>query len=167
MLSVAGANWSACTRNDDPRFAEYNRLMLKRPADAAREIQKRLAAPDATATDYRAQLYSALADAYSSLDRHEETRAAVSAGLELQRDHRNATCLNLLFLDALNPVSEVEIRSARTRAEALLKQQPESSPAQACVLLTLGLIEHYAGRPDQASIHLTRAYRASAAPERE
>jgi diguanylate cyclase (GGDEF)-like protein len=167
LACVSVPGWSACLANTDARLAEIDRLMLTQPAAAARAVESQLRAVDASEPSVRAQLYVALADAYAAQEKHVDTKAAVASGLALIRDPRSAPYINLVYLDALSPKTESEIRSIRKRAEALGKLQREGSPEQACVLLTLGLIEHYADRPDQASIHLTHAYRMSSTPERE
>jgi len=167
LLCVAGASWSACAIETDARLAGIDRLMLTQPAAAARAAESRLKSTDAADLALRAKLYVAQADAYASLEKHAETRQAVATGFALVHDQRSPIYLDLVYLDALSPMTEAGIKSARRRAEALLARQPEGSRAQACVLLALGLIEHYADRPDQASIHLTRAYRMSSSPDRE
>jgi diguanylate cyclase (GGDEF)-like protein len=167
FLCVAGTSWAACMPSPDPRMAEFDRLMLARPAAAARAIESRLATNEAKDPAFRAELLVALADANASLEEHAGTRQAVAAGFVLVRDMRSTPYLNLVYLDTMTPKTESEIEASRKRAEALMKLHAEGSRAQACVLIALGLLEHYADRPDQASIHLTRAHRMSAAPEQE
>ena len=167
LTSLAGVSGAACMGGGDARFAEFERLRLTQPAAAAQAVESSLRASDPSDKALRARLQVSLADAYAALEMHVETQRAVAAGFALADQPSSDVYLDLVYLDTLSPKTEAEIASGRRRAEGLLKLQSEGSRGQACVLLALGMIEHYADRPDQASIHLTRAYRISSSPERE
>lgn len=166
LALLAGVGHATCLSNSDPRLNEYEVLLRSNPAAIEARVEQELTSAAAQESIYRASLYHVLAQSYSILEQHNDLRAAASAAFALLPDNTHPVYVDLMYLDAVRPLEEKEVAAALTRAEATLKAQPQDSPAQACALITLGVLEHVSDRPDLASMYLTRAYRMSAGPER-
>jgi diguanylate cyclase (GGDEF)-like protein len=158
---------AACLAYDAPRLQQIEMQVRANPQTAQRQIGTELAALGETRAAYRASLLVLLAQAYSVQEQHELSRNAVRDGLALASDPRDPTYINLIQLDAMRPVETHEVAGALARGEAALRAQTQGSPAEACALTTLGLLEHMNDRVDLASMHLTRAFRMSAGTQRE
>jgi diguanylate cyclase (GGDEF)-like protein len=115
----------------------------------------------------RASLYSVQAEAFGSLERYAESREASQQGLALVTDLRSPVYINLLQQLAAISYDEKSIPSVIESIEAARRVQPSGSQGEACLLIALGTLEHFAGREQQAGVHLTQAYRQSTGLERK
>jgi tetratricopeptide (TPR) repeat protein len=75
--------------------------------------------------------------------------------------------INLLQQLAAISYDEKSIPSVIESIEAARRVQPSGSQGEACLLIALGTLEHFAGREQQAGVHLTQAYRQSTGLERK
>ncbi len=167
-LGLAASNaGAACIASSDPVAREYERRIGHDPESVVTEVSSRLASTVGLTKDHRAAMYGVLAEAQASLERYAEAREAAELGLTLVDDPRSAVYANLLHYGASNSFDEESRPRAQAQTQTALEMQAPDSPQQACLLIALGVIEHLAGQTDQASIHLTRAYRMSASPGRD
>ncbi|MBB6092817.1 diguanylate cyclase (GGDEF)-like protein [Povalibacter uvarum] len=167
LLAFAAMEASgACMVSTDAVMRAYDRQVGRDPAAVVSEISTRLTSGQDTDPLQRAALYGVLAEAYASLERYAETREAANKGLALVSDPLNPVYVNLLHYGASNSFDEETRPLAFSQTQAALDVQPAGSSAQACLLTALGILEHFSGRTDQASIYLTRAYRMSEGDER-
>ena len=99
---------------------------------------------------------------------HSRTRlrcpASGAKGLKLATEDHDPVHLELLSLYAENVYDKAGIAGAIKAIEAARMLQPRGSPADTCLLITRGLLEHRQDREDLAIVTLTQAYRASIAP---
>jgi diguanylate cyclase (GGDEF)-like protein len=126
-----------------------------------RELQAKLASGVDKDPLRRAELMAVVANALSVMERYEEVRATTEEGMALVADLRSPIYVNLLVAWTANTFDEASVPKALERVEAVRRLQPPGSPAEACLLIGLGQLEHQADRSDRASVHLTRAYRMS------
>lgn len=158
---------AACIATSDPLARPYEQRIGHDPESVVTEVSSRLAGGADMAKASRAALYGVLAEAQASLERYTEAREAAYVGLALLDDPRDPAYVNLLHYGASNSFDEASRPQALAQTRTVLELQPRDSPQQACLLIALGVIEHLSGHTDQASIHLTRAYRMSAGPQRD
>jgi diguanylate cyclase (GGDEF)-like protein len=163
---VSTGSYASCLPSDDLTIRAYERRIGTDPASVARELEQRLGSETGIEGLRRAELFATLAESLSVMDRHEEVRKATQEGLALVTDKRSPVYVNLLSVWAANTFDEASVPGAIARVEANHKLQPESSPAEACMLIALGQLEHQSARTDRASVYLTRAYRMSVGEER-
>jgi diguanylate cyclase (GGDEF)-like protein len=157
---------AACLPNADPEIQSYERKIGVDPSAVTRELRARLDAGVDTDPLRRAAALAAYAESLSVTEHYEEVRRATELGMTLVGDQRNSTYVNHLVMWSANTFDEASVPAAIERLEAVRKLQAPGSPAEACVLIGLGQLEHQADRTDRASAHLTRAYRMSVGDER-
>jgi diguanylate cyclase (GGDEF)-like protein len=186
LLSCTLAVLSAATVRDasalclpyaDPQLQRYEKLMGVDPSSVADGITAELSNAKLKKVErstngdvqslQRAALYSLQAEAFGSLERYAEARDASQSGLALIADVRNPVHINLMHQLATNSYDEKSIPGVIESIEAARRVQPSGSQGEACLLISLGALEHFAGRGQQAGVHLTQAYRQSAGPERK
>src|SRR5688500_754833 len=167
VLALLGfAGQAACIPIADPRLAQYESLLRVNPAAAETQALAHLA--DRTLDRKTlASLYEILAQAYSIQEKHDDVRRAVQNGIALVQDVASPTYVNFVYLDTSRTLDEQEVAAGLKLAQAAHARQVKGSAEEACVLIALGALEHVADRTDLASMHLTRAYRMSAGPERQ
>jgi diguanylate cyclase (GGDEF)-like protein len=157
---------AACLPSSDKEIQQYEQRIGTDPNAVAQVVTARLEAGHDTDPVRKAALNAVLGEALSALERYEEVRAVAQRGFALLPDKRNPIYVNLLNEWAANSYDEDGVRRAIVDVEAARKVQTPNSPAEACMLIALGQLEHQADRVDQASIYLTRAYRMSSGIER-
>lgn len=165
--AVAACDASAlCLPYTDPQLARYETLMGTDPAQVVEIVSTRLASSATRDPILRASLYSLQTEAHGSLERYAEARDAAQNGLALIADVRDPIHVNLLQQGAMNTFDEERVPGMIATVEAARAAQMPGSAADACLLVALGALEHFAGQTHRASLHLTRAYRMSTGPER-
>lgn len=163
LAADAGA---ACIASSDPAIREYERRIGYDPESVVADVTTRLTDKSLTAGD-QAALYGVLSEAEASLERYTEAREAADRGMALINDPRSPVYVNLLHYGASNSIEEEVRPRAFEQTKAALAMQQMGSAEEACLLIALGILEHLAGKTDEASIQLTRAHRISAGPDRE
>jgi diguanylate cyclase (GGDEF)-like protein len=162
----AGEASALCLSYADPEFARYETLMGTDPAWVAEIVSTRLASSATKDPALRASLYSLQTEAQGSLERYAEAREAARNGLALVADARDPIRVNLLQQGAMNTFDEERVPGMIASVEAARAAQERGSPAEACLLVALGALEHFSGQAHRASLHLTQAYRMSVGAER-
>ena len=157
---------AACLPSADREIQQYEQRIGTDPEAVARIVGARLTSRTDIDPVRRAALYSVQAEALSALEHYEEVHTAVREGTALLTDPRSPTYVNLLVFLASNTFDEAGIPRVAAEVDAARKVQISNSPAEACLLTALGVLEHQADRVDQASMYLTRAYRMSEGVER-
>jgi diguanylate cyclase (GGDEF)-like protein len=152
---------AACLPSADPVVRQYEERLGSQSLDVARVVSRRLEGNSEADPIRRAAFYGVLAEAYSGLERYDDVLTVAEKGLALVSEPTSPVYVNLLYWRATNSFHEQQVPTALLETEAVLKQQVAGSPAEACLLIALGTLEHFRGRLDQASIYLTRAYRMS------
>lgn len=167
VLVACGAAALCIPYDGDRELARFEKLMGTNPAKVAELVSARLAAAKAGDAALRMKLYSIQAEAYGSLELYAEARAATESGFVLTDDKRSAAYVNLLHQRALITYDEQSIPGLIATIEANRKLQDANSPADACLLVSLGALEHFSGRSHEAGAHLTQAYRMSVGESRK
>lgn len=166
LVLASGTAEAICLPSADAEIRRYERRMGSDPQAVADELQARLATGADKDPLRRAELMSVLAGSLSVMERYDEVRATAERGMALVPDLRSPVYVNLLVSWTANTFDEASVPKALERVEAVRRLQPPGSPAEACLLIALGQLEHQADRTDRASVHLTRAYRMSAGEPR-
>ena len=168
--------FASCLPDADPRVLRLQNLIVQDANQALRQAQNELLnlqrEPSAQeqpngllAASRIAALYAVKAEAYGILEFDAEARSSAEKGLALVPNPRDPVHLELLLAYTDNVYDDARHRrrhSNRSSRRALL--QPAGSPADTCLLISRGLLEHRQGREDLAIVTLTQAYRASSAP---
>jgi diguanylate cyclase (GGDEF)-like protein len=157
---------AACLPSADREVQEYEQRIGTDPAAVEKAVSARLQSNTDNDPTYRAALFAVLTESLGALERYDEVRSAAQQGIALLNDARSPTHVNLLHQAAGNTYDDEGVRRAIVEVEAARKLQAPNSPAEACLLIALGQLEHQVDRVDQASIYLTRAYRMSVGVER-
>jgi len=108
-----------------------------------------------------AALYAVEAEAYGILELDADARAAAEKGLALVTNGRDPVHLELLLGYSGAVYDNAGIAAAIQTIELTRASQAPGSPADTCLLISRGLLEHRQGREDLAIVTLTQAYRAS------
>ena len=147
------------------RTQALNRRRVALECRAARFAARILASALRAATRIAA-LYAVEAEAYDILEL--DARGAVlrpRRALPLvPTDPRSGAPRAAHGLYAANVYDNAGIAAAIQTIETARASQRRGSPADTCLLITRGLLEHRQGRDDLAIVTLTQAYRASGAP---
>ena len=145
-------------------------LSLRDPNRALENIRQVLTAaegsPTASATahsHHMAALYEVQAQSYSLLELDAEARSAAEAGLKLVSDPKDAVHLLLQIVRAENVYDSGGIDKAFVELQRARAIQSLDSRADACLQITLGMLQYRRGQINAALLTLTRAYRASTA----
>lgn len=158
---------AVCLPYADSQFQRYEKQMGIDPASVSVGVAADLIKTPDTQPLRRAMLYSVQAEAFGSLERYDESRDASQRGMALVQDMRNPVFINLLHQTAANTYDEQRIPGVVEIIAATRRVQDAGSPAEVCLLVALGTLEHFAGKGKEASAHLTAAYRLSAGTERK
>jgi diguanylate cyclase (GGDEF)-like protein len=159
---------ATCLVSADPAIRELQTLVDRDAERALTLVRTRLEplereqAPDANRL---ASLYAVQARAYSILELDEGARTAALKGLKLATLAGDPVHLDLLTTYAENVYDPAAIDAALKTVEAAQALQVRGSVADTCLLITRGRLQYRQDRPDLAIGNLTKAYRASAAPE--
>jgi tetratricopeptide (TPR) repeat protein len=159
---------AGCLRNADPVIRQLQGLVSENAAKALRETQTRLDALEhapRSDPELNAALYAVQAQSYSALELDGDARNAALRGLRLAPNAKDPTHLDLLSAYAENVYDEAGINSAVEEIETARALQTAGSPADTCLLITLGRLQYRQDRGDLAILSLTKAYRASLPPE--
>ncbi len=177
VLVLFGLAWIApqarasCLDSLDPDIHHLQELINQDATKALNQAQalmsdlKREPLSDATRNTARtAALYAIEAQAYGILELDADARTSAAKGLALVPSERDPVHVELLLSFADSVYDSVGIASTIQAIEAARKAQLPGSPADTCLLLNRGLMEHRQNREDLAIVTLTQAYRASSAP---
>ncbi|MGC1388844.1 MAG: GGDEF domain-containing protein [Steroidobacteraceae bacterium] len=178
VLVLSGWAWIApqarasCLDSLDPDIHHLQELINQDATKALNQAQalmsdlKREPLSDATRNTARtAALYAIEAEASGILELDADARASAAKGLALVPSERDPVHVELLLSFADSVYDSIGIATTIQAIEAARKVQPPGSPADTCLLLNRGLMEHRQNREDLAIVTLTQAYRASSAPE--
>jgi diguanylate cyclase (GGDEF)-like protein len=159
---------ASCMGYADAEATRFEHLAGANPAKAVDEIKLAIANLADTPTNRlrKAALHSTLAEAYSGLEMDTDARIAAQTGMKLLNDENDPLFINLVFLETGNTYDNDGIQAAIAKIGSHIELQEKDSPAHACLLVVLGLLQHQIVRDDLASASLTSAYRMSLAPER-
>lgn len=166
LALAAGAAGAVCLPSADPEIRRYEQRVGSNPGAVVRDLQARLDSARDQHPFRRAELMAVLAESLSVMERYEDVRATTEQGMALVPDLRSPVYVNLLMSWTANTFDEASVPKALERVEAVRSMQEPGSPAEACLLIALGQLEHQADRTDRASVHLTRAYGMSAGETR-
>ena len=167
LLCMSFVADAACIPNSDPMTAALERNAGIDPTSVIQQLKPRLESRVDTDPMQRAALLAVYAEALSATEHYEETRFATEEGMKLLRDPLHPTYVNHLTMWASNTFEASAVPAGIERLEAARTLQAPGSPAEACLLIGLGQLEHQADRSDRATVHLTRAYRMSVGDERQ
>jgi diguanylate cyclase (GGDEF)-like protein len=118
--------------------------------------------PNALRTVARiAALYAVEAEAYDILELDAQARTVGEKGLALVPNERDPVHLELLMGYTAAVYDNAGLAAAIQTIETTRASQPRGSPADTCLLINRGLLEHRQGREDLAIVTLTQAYRDS------
>jgi diguanylate cyclase (GGDEF)-like protein len=159
-----GVAHAACLASADPVAARIDAIAARDPREAIRQAAAALAAGGSSDALRRASLLAVQAQSYSALELDGDARRAASTGLELARDPRSAAHVALSIALAENIYDAAGIDGAVASIEAERAAQPPGTPADICLLVALGGLQHRQNRTAESVASLTAAYRASAAP---
>ena len=168
---IAPAARASCLDSLDPDIHQLQQLIVQDASKALNQAQALMNAlkleplSDATRSTARtAALYAIEAQAYGILELDADARASAAKGLALVPSESDPVHVDLLLSFADSVYDSVGIAAGIQAIEAARKLQPHGSPADTCLLLNRGLLEHRQNREDLAIVTLTQAYRASIAP---
>ncbi len=162
---------ASCLASTDPAILRLQGMIGEDAAQALKQAQnmlktlRREPSPDSSRDASRmASLYAIEAEAYGILELDTEARSAAAKGLVLASREHDPIHIELLSAYAEAVYDSAGISAAIEAVEAARILQPRGSPADTCLLMTRGLLEHRQDREDLAIVTLTQAYRASIAP---
>jgi diguanylate cyclase (GGDEF)-like protein len=168
---VAPAARASCLDSLDPDIYQLQQLITQDATKALNQaqallntLQREPLADAALNTARTAALYAVQAQAYGILELDANARASAAKGLALVPSERDPVHVELLLSFADSVYDSAGIAAAIKSIEAARKLQRPGSPADTCLLLNRGLMEHRQNREDLAIVTLTQAYRASTAP---
>jgi diguanylate cyclase (GGDEF)-like protein len=171
LCCVAGTTLpagAACFNSPDPAIHALQTLADNDGNAALVRADAALSAAEArgaSATE-RAWLQAVRAQAFSGLELDPDARDAANAGMTLVPDDREPVNLALRTILAENVYDAAGIEANSRAIEAARAAQVPGSLADACLLVTLGMLQFRQDRADLAISTLTQAYRANDTPER-
>ncbi|HLN49698.1 MAG TPA: GGDEF domain-containing protein [Steroidobacteraceae bacterium] len=170
-VCIAPAARASCLDSLDPDIHQLQQLITQDATKALNQAQallvdlQREPLSDVTRNTARtAALYAIQAQAYGTLELDADARASAAKGLALVPSESDPVHVELLLSLADSVYDSAGLATAIQSIEAARKLQPHGSPADTCLLLNRGLLEHRQNREDLAIVTLTQAYRASIAP---
>jgi diguanylate cyclase (GGDEF)-like protein len=165
---TAEAEAVPCLSSPDTLARQFQEQLTHDPASVLKQAQNAIESlqrsPPLNAPRLAA-LYAVEAQGYSLLELDGQARAAASQGLELAKDVRDPVHLDLLSAYSENVYDRAGIAGAVHSIERARTAQTAGSPADTCLLITLGRLQYRQDRSDLATATLTQAYRASMVPE--
>lgn len=156
-----------CLSTPDPVARQLQDQLTRDPKAMIKQAQNAIEALERSAQSHAAPLaalYAVEAQGYSLLELDGEARSAAAKGLELAQDVHDPVHLDLLSAYAENVYDQAGIASAVHLIETARAAQTTGSPADTCLLITLGRLQYRQDRSDLATATLTQAYRASMTP---
>jgi diguanylate cyclase (GGDEF)-like protein len=171
-LALGVACWSGLAHADPGCFPsadpEARKLQLLVSQDAAKVVTAAQAKIDElkqSAPQRAASFYAILAEAYTTLELDREARRAASIGLVLAPRGDDPVHLSLLSSYSENIYDSAGLATAVADIGSAQRAAERGSLADVCLSITLGGLHHRQDRDDLAVGTLTRAYRASTAPD--
>ncbi len=164
-LTMSAHAQSTCLPIADADLQPTQSLIDADPRKALEAVQQKLVEMKlAPHPDPRrlATLYSLAAQSYSMLDLDAEAVAEARKGLELIPQEDDPLHLNLLIALEENIDGEAGLKGAVASIEAARVPQRRGSPADTCLLITLGWLQMRSNHAELAIVNLTEAYRISA-----
>ncbi|MGA2341680.1 MAG: diguanylate cyclase [Steroidobacteraceae bacterium] len=169
---LPGAASATCLADSDPEIHRLQDLIGQDATEAlnqaksALESAQRDSLSDLSHSPLRAAtriaaLYAVEAEAYDILELDAQARSAAEKGLALVPSERDPVHLELLFGYTGAVYDNAGIAAAIQTIETTRASQSRGSPADTCLLISRGLLEHRQGREDLAIVTLTQAYRNS------
>jgi diguanylate cyclase (GGDEF)-like protein len=162
---------ASCLADADPAVHRLQDLIAQDATQALKQAQGRLESlqrePAGTAQDPLrtasriAALYAVNAEAYGILELDADARSTAEKGLALVPNEHDPVHLELLLAYTDAVYDNAGLAAAVQTIEAARRLQPRGSPADTCLLISRGLLEHRQDREDLAIVTLTQAYRAS------
>jgi diguanylate cyclase (GGDEF)-like protein len=163
---------ATCLADPDPEIHRLQDLIGQDATQALKQAQSALESaqhdslsdpsPSALRTATRiAALYAVEAEAYDILELDAQARTVGEKGLALVPNERDPVHLELLMGYTGAIYDNAGLAAAIQTIETTRASQREGSPADTCLLINRGLLEHRQGREDLAIVTLTQAYRDS------
>src|ERR1022692_5031499 len=154
---IAPAARASCLDSLDPDIHQLQQLIVQDASKALNQAQALMNAlkleplSDATHNTARtAALYAIEAQAYGILELDADSRASAAKGLALVPSKSNPVHVELLLSFADSLYDSAGIAAGIQAIEAARKLQRHGSPADTCLLLNRGLLEHRQNREDLA-----------------
>lgn len=171
-VCASGAAYGSCLPDADPEIHRIQELIGRNASQALDEAQalidslQRAPASGSASDDLRlatriAALDAVKAEAYGTLELDSSARSTAEKGLALVPDVGDPVHTELLLSYTDSVYDNAGIAAAIRNIEAARARQPHGSPADTCLLISRGLLEHRQDREDLAIVTLTQAYRAS------
>jgi diguanylate cyclase (GGDEF)-like protein len=163
---------ATCLADSDPEIHRLQQLIGQDATQALAQAQSALesaqhdALSDPSPSALRAAtrsaaIYAVEAEAYDILELNARARTAGEKGLALAPNPHDPVHLELLMGYTGAIYDNAGLAAAIQTIEATRASQPRGSPADTCLLISRGLLEHRQGREDLAIVTLTQAYRDS------
>jgi diguanylate cyclase (GGDEF)-like protein len=163
---------ATCLADSDPEIHRLQDLNGQDATQALKQAQSALESaqhdslsdpsPSALRTATRiAALYAVEAEAYDILELNAQARTVGEKGLALVPNERDPVHLELLMSYTGAVYDNAGLAAAIQTIEITRASQRRGSPADTCLLINRGLLEHRQGREDLAIVTLTQAYRDS------
>jgi diguanylate cyclase (GGDEF)-like protein len=163
---------ATCLADSDPEIHRLQDLIGQDATQALKQAQSALESaqhdslsdpsPSALRTATRiAALYAVEAEAYDILELDAQARTVGEKGLALVPNERDPVHLELLMGYTGAIYDNAGLAAAIQTIETTRASQRRGSPADTCLLINRGLLEHRQGREDLAIVTLTQAYRDS------
>ena len=174
LLALTGFFGSAygqatCFVSEDASIRRLQSMVAKNASAARPLIQAELdfargvAHPD---TNRIAMLMAVQAHAYSILELDGAARETAKAGIVLVPDASNPVHLELLSTYAENVYDQAGIEAATRTIETARSGLAPDSRVEACMAITLGVLQHRQDRADLAIVNLMHAYQTGVRLER-
>jgi diguanylate cyclase (GGDEF)-like protein len=169
---LPAASSATCLADSDPEIHRLQDLIGQDATQALKQAQSALESAQhdsladpshsalRTATRIAA-LYAVEAEAYDILELDGQARTVGEKGLALVPNERDPVHLELLMGYTGAIYDNAGLAAAIQTIETTRASQRRSSPADTCLLINRGLLEHRQGREDLAIVTLTQAYRDS------
>jgi diguanylate cyclase (GGDEF)-like protein len=170
--SLPAAASATCLADSDPEIHRLQDLIGQDATQALKQAQSALESAQhdslsdpsqsalRTATRIAA-LYAVEAEAYDILELNAQARTIGEKGLALVPNERDPVHLELLLGYTGGIYDNAGLAAAIQTIETTRASQRRGSPADTCLLINRGLLEHRQGREDLAIVTLTQAYRDS------
>ena len=163
---------ATCLADSDPEIHRLQDLIGQDATQALKQAQNALESAqrdslsDPSQSALRtvariAALYAVEAEAYDILELDAQARTVGEKGLALVPNERDPVHLELLMGYTGAVYDNAGLAAAIQTIDATRASQPRGSPAETCLLINRGLLEHRQGREDLAIVTLTQAYRDS------
>jgi diguanylate cyclase (GGDEF)-like protein len=170
LATVCGvAQAQSCFKSADPGIERLRALVARDAKAALPVVQNELESAQRAAPANPSRVAAVLAvqaQGYTLLELDGDARASALAGLKLVPDPDSPVHLELQSTHAANVYDRAGIQAAINSIEAAHARQPRDSIAEACLRITLGLLQFRQDRADLAVVNLMHAYQSSLAAGR-